>query len=52
MIPHIDTQVLGSNPQFARLHKDLRINKLDSDGSTKLLDVKEARQEEASANVS
>ena len=51
MLTHVDSQLLASNSQFARLHKDLCKNKLNSDCSTKLIDKKEVNEQEVFANV-
>jgi len=43
MLPQADAQVLQVNPDFARLYKDVATIKLNTDGSSKIVDAKEAK---------
>ncbi|GAB7337050.1 hypothetical protein MBLNU457_g2459t1 [Dothideomycetes sp. NU457] len=49
MLPQPDPQVLKANPDFARLYKDLAANKLNTDGSSQIIDPKEAKTRDAFA---
>lgn len=49
MLPQADAQVLKANPDFARLYKDLAANKLNTDGSSQIVDPKEAEARAAFA---
>ncbi|RMY43467.1 hypothetical protein D0864_15840 [Hortaea werneckii] len=46
MLPLADTSVLGANPKFAALYRDLSSNKLNTDGTSKL-DAKALKEREA-----
>jgi len=43
MLPQVDAQVLRVSPDFARLYKDIATNKLNPDGSSRIVDTKEAK---------
>lgn len=49
MLPQADAQVLKANPDFARLYKDLATNKLNTDGSSQIVDPKAAKARDAFA---
>lgn len=51
MLPLADTSVLGANPKFAALYRDLSSNKLNTDGTSKL-DAKALKEREALEKVS
>lgn len=51
MLPLADTSVLGANPKFAALYRDLSSNKLNTDGTSKL-DAKALKEREAFEKVS
>jgi len=51
MLPQPDPHVLTSNPQFALLFKDLTETRLAENGSSKCLDTKEVKEEEAFREV-
>ncbi|KAI7321637.1 hypothetical protein KC367_g1192 [Hortaea werneckii] len=46
MLPLADTTILGANPKFAALYRDLSSNKLNADGTSKL-DAKALKEHEA-----
>ncbi|KAI6815763.1 hypothetical protein KC332_g2939 [Hortaea werneckii] len=46
MLPLADASVLGANPKFAALYRDLSSNKLNTDGTSKL-DAKALKEREA-----
>lgn len=43
MLPQADAHILKANPEFARLYKDLAANKLNTDGSSQIVDPKDAK---------
>ena len=51
MLPLADTTILGANPKFAALYRDLSSNKLNADGTSKL-DAKALKEHEAFEKVS
>jgi len=51
MIPQPDLHVLTANPQFALLYKDLATNRLERNGSSRVLDVKAAKEREGFKEV-
>ena len=51
MLPLADTSLLGANPKFAALYRDLSSNKLNADATSKL-DAKALKEHEAFEKVS
>lgn len=50
MASFVDSEILSANPKFQALHRDVLINKLDSDGTTRL-DVKAQKELDTSRQV-
>ena len=50
MLPLADTSILGANPKFAALYRDLSSNKLNADATSKL-DAKALKEHEAFEKV-
>lgn len=51
MLSPVDPTVLSNNPKFNAVYQDLCTNKLNPDGTSKILDGKVLREREAFAEV-
>jgi len=52
MLPPIDPATLAANPTFATLYRDLCANKLNGDGTSRLVDAAALKEQGGFAEVS